>query len=336
MRGISASKHSAILFIGACVITLGAYTVRASADDDARSGATVTPIKHLIVVIAENRSFDHVFGTYRPGGDQRIGNLLSRGIVDENGMPGPNFRRAAQFTVSPQPKYFISAPDGAKTAYVTLPPPDLNGVPQAGSDTHPPPFATVAAARAAEPSLKPADAVLLTTGASGLAATQGPDTRIANVTFLPNGPFQFTARDPRNGQGMSYDAYTEIPIHRFFQMWQQSDCAVRHAHRHNPTGCLSDLYPFVTTTFLAPAEEGSGSPMGFFNVQAGDAPFLKSLADKYTLADNYHQAVMGATGPNHIMLGTGDIFFFSDGHGHALPPPPLSPQLFGLPPSFGP
>src|SRR5262249_6580454 len=26
--------------------------------------ATATPIKHLIVVIGENRSFDHVFGTY--------------------------------------------------------------------------------------------------------------------------------------------------------------------------------------------------------------------------------------------------------------------------------
>jgi hypothetical protein len=99
---------------------------------------------------------------------------------------------------------------------------------------------------------------------------------------------------------------------------------------------LSDLYPFVTTTFLAPAEEGSGSPMGFLNVQKGDAPFLKSVADKYTLADNYRQAVMGGTGPNHMMLGTGDIFAFTDGHGHVLPPPPLPPQLFGLPPGAPP
>ena len=333
MRRITASTHHALIVIATGIAALGACMASAGADEGGRSGSTATPIKHLIVVIGENRGFDHIFATYRPRGDQQVGNLLSRGIVDANGMPGPNFRRAAQFTVSPQQQYFIGAPDGAKIAYVTLPPPDLNGVPQAGSDTHPPPFATVAAAQAAEPSLKPADAVLLTTGASGLAAMHGPDTRIANVTFLPNGPFQFTARDPRNGQGMSYDAYTEIPIHRFFQMWQQSDCAVRHAHRRNPSGCLSDLYPFVTTTFLAPAEEGSGSPMGFYNMQAGDAPFLKSLAEKYTLADNYHQAVMGGTGPNHIMLGTGDIYFFSDGQGHALSPPPLPPQLFGLPPS---
>jgi phospholipase C len=29
-------------------------------------GVTATPIKHVIVVIAENRSFDHVFGVYQP------------------------------------------------------------------------------------------------------------------------------------------------------------------------------------------------------------------------------------------------------------------------------
>ena len=194
----------------------------------------------------------------------------------------------------------------------------------------------MAAAEAAEPSLKPADAVLLTTGASGLVATSGPDTRIANTTFLPNGPYQQTAKDPRTGQGLSYDAYTEDTIHRFFQMWQQSDCDVLHAMRRNPTGCLSDLYPFVTTTFLAPTEQGSDTPMAFFNVNSGDAPFLKSLADRFTLADNYHQAVMGGTGPNHIMLGTGDMVFFSDGAGHPLPPPPLPPQLAGLPPTFPP
>jgi phospholipase C len=335
MRLASAGKRPATVFLGICAIAIGAGMAMAGEDDGKQAGRTATPIKHLIVVIGENRSFDHVFATYQPRHGQ-VGNLLSRGIVDENGRPGPNFPRAAQFTVAPQAKYFIAAPDGDKAAYLNLPPPDLNGVPQAGSDSHPPPFATVAAAQAAEPSLKPADAVLLTTGASGLPANHGPDTRIANVTALPNGPFQFTARDPRNGQGLAYDAYTEDTIHRFFQMWQQSDCAIRHARRHNPTGCLSDLYPFVTTTFLAPAEEGSGSPMGFFNVQKGDAPFLKSLADKYTLADNYHQAVMGGTGPNHIMLGTGDIYFFSDGNGHALPPPPLPPQLFGLPPSAPP
>jgi len=334
--GAPAKRHSAAILIAGCSIALGALSGSANEDEGRQPGATATPIKHVIVILGENRGFDHVFATYKPRGGQHIANLLSRGIVDEQGRPGPNFHRAAQFMVTPQPKYFIAAPDGDKTPYVTLPPPDLNGVPQSGSDSHPPPFATVAVAQAAEPSLKPADAVLLTTGASGLPGSSGPDTRIANVTFLPNGPFQLTARDPRNGQALPYDAYTEDTVHRFFQMWQQSDCATSHAQRGNPAGCLSDLYPFVTTTFAAPREQGSGSPMGFFNMQTGDAPYLKSLADKYTLADNYHQAVMSGTGPNHIMLGTGDMHFFSDGHGHPLPPPPVPPQLFGLPPTAPP
>jgi phospholipase C len=29
--------------------------------------ATQTPIKHVIVIVGENRTFDHVFGTYKPG-----------------------------------------------------------------------------------------------------------------------------------------------------------------------------------------------------------------------------------------------------------------------------
>jgi phospholipase C len=327
-------KHRLSALLGASLILLNILAIAARAGDREQATRTATPIKHLIVVIGENRGFDHVFGAYIPRPGQGIANLLSRGIINRDGSPGPNFREAAQFTVTPQAKYFIAAPDGSKTPYVTLPPPDLHGVPPTGSDTNPPPFATVTAARAFEPSLNPADAVLLTTGASGLAATSGPDTRIANVTVLPNGPYQQTAKDPRTGQGLSYDAYTEDTVHRFFQMWQQSDCDVRHATARNPTGCLSDLYPFVTTTFLAPAERGSGTPMAFFNVNAGDAPFLKSLADRFTLADNYHQAVMGGTIPNHIMLGTGDMLFFSDGAGNPLPPPPVPAQLFGLPPGL--
>ena len=55
-----------------------------------------TPIKHVIVIIGENRSFDHVFATYvpnRPG--ETVDNLLSKGIVkldqNKNAIPGPNF-----------------------------------------------------------------------------------------------------------------------------------------------------------------------------------------------------------------------------------------------------
>jgi phospholipase C len=56
-------------------------------------------------------------------------------------------------------------------------------------------------------------------------------------------------------------------------------------------------------------------------VQKGDAPFLKSLADQYTLSDNFHQSGQGGTGINHILFGYADDIFYSDGQGHADTPP---------------
>ena len=130
MRGrkYAPGKKKPGLRLGVAAAALGAFTASAGAADPDKSAdrtPTTTPIKHVIVVIAENSSFDHAFGTFRPHDDQHIANLLSKGIVNADGTPGPNFKKAAQFTVSPQPLYFISAPDGSKTPYTTLPPPDL-------------------------------------------------------------------------------------------------------------------------------------------------------------------------------------------------------------------
>ena len=61
--------------------------------------------------------------------------------------------------------------------------------------------------------------------------------------------------------------------------------------------------------------------MAFFNMQHGDAPFFKSLADQYTMSDNYHQPVMGGTGPDSQPLGFADQVFFSDGNGNPATPP---------------
>jgi len=339
------------LLAGAAVAALGVITTTAVAfdpDNSADRVRTTTPIKHVIVVLAENSSFDHAFGTFRPRNGQRIHNLLSAGIVNADGTPGPNFSKAAQFTATPQPNYFVSAPDGSKTPFSTLPPPDLHGVPLQASDSNPPPFATVAVAHAAEPSLEGEDAVLLTTGAAtGLTfkpetgGVRNPDTRILNANNLPNGPFQQTAKDA-HGHGLPYDAYTEDTIHRFYQMWQQSDCSIRHATPDNPSGCLADLLPYVITTFAGQAEEGMGTSMAFFNMNQGDAPTLKRLAEEYAIADNYHQAVMGGTGANHIMLGTGDVYFFNQAFAqngvlnaasfNPAPPPTVPGAILGLPP----
>src|SRR5271157_3227726 len=61
--------------------------------------------------------------------------------------------------------------------------------------------------------------------------------------------------------------------------------------------------------------------MAFYNMQKGDVPVLKALADKYSISDNFHQSFMGGTGAKHVMLGSGDAIFWSDGKGNPTVPP---------------
>src|ERR1700746_3107900 len=90
---------------------------------------TATPIKHVIVIVGENRSFDHLFATYAPRPGETVNNLLSEGIVNADGTPGPNYSQATQFRtdITGSPTYQPS-PITGKTAYLTLPAP-LNGGP---------------------------------------------------------------------------------------------------------------------------------------------------------------------------------------------------------------
>ncbi len=294
---------------------------------DVNDGATTTPIKHVIIIIGENRTFDQVFATYVPQNGQTVSNLLSRGIINADGSPGPNFTQAVQNYANSSATYSISPPIVAP--YPTLPPPTTGSVPTSPGETAGPPFASLSVAEQADYGLFPQDLFLLTTGASGLP-TGVVDTRIANVSALPSGPFPLITP---SGESL-YDAYLNNPVHRFYQMWQQVDCSTQHATAANPSGCVSDLFPWVEVTIGAGSNgkppptpftnlstnEGATS-MGFFNVQAGDMPYFKQLADTYALSDNYHQPVMGGTGANHIMLGSGDMFYYTDGNGNATTPP---------------
>src|SRR5438067_8880560 len=46
-----------------------------------------SPIRHLIVVVGKNRSFDNVFGTYVPSNPtQTVWNLLSHGLTRRPGV----------------------------------------------------------------------------------------------------------------------------------------------------------------------------------------------------------------------------------------------------------
>src|SRR5262249_58687402 len=89
-----------------------------------------------------------------------------------DGRRGRTLGTAARFRVAPQQSYYIGIGAAAKTPYTVLSPPDLNGSPAAQSTTTPP-FPSAAFAAAIEPALEPSDLVLLTTGASGLASSQG-------------------------------------------------------------------------------------------------------------------------------------------------------------------
>jgi phospholipase C len=289
---------------------------------------TKTPIKHVIIIIGENRTFDHVYATYKPKEGETVSNLLSKGIVKANGKPGPNYSLSAQFSAldnTASGGTFSNSPQ-FKSIYSTLPP-ALAGGPEKPSVAGPAPFTTLKVAKLADPNVAKDYEQFLVTGATGIPGGQ-VDTRIDNATNLREGVYQLS------GDKMPYDAYTASPVHRFFQMWQQTDCNVDYATKDNPSGCLNDLFPFVETsvgtgsngakqpTNFTNTTTGEGSAsMGFYNMAQGDAPYFKQLADDYTISDNFHQSVMGGTGANHIMFGFGDSIYYTNAKGAPAVPP---------------
>ncbi len=309
-------------------------------------GFTQTPIKHVIVVIGENRSFDHVFATYVPKNGQTVHNLLSEGIIaldaNKNAIPGPNFQKAQQLAATDQGSTdpFLLSPPKQSFPNNQLPAP-LVGGPKvnyiySGGDTSctSPTPACVTVAEQTESGLPANYYPNLLSGGTG-QTSKTPDQRISNVNAIPAGPFQLT-----NGQTFTYDSYAASPVHRFYQMWQQLNCSQATASFNNPSGCNGNLFAWVEVTVGAgtngikqPANfsteyspsattTGEGSTaLGFYNVQQGDAPYFTSLVEKYAMSDNFHQSVNGGTGANHIMFGHADAIWFSDGNGHPLAPP---------------
>src|SRR6202167_227388 len=81
-------------------LAIGNTFADAQSQNNSRDNDTASPIKHVIVIIGENRSFDHVFATYVPKPGEKVWNLLSEGIVNGDGSPGANFSRAQQQVAS--------------------------------------------------------------------------------------------------------------------------------------------------------------------------------------------------------------------------------------------
>ena len=330
----------------------------ASFGPNSRDGASKTPIKHVIIIIGENRTFDNVFATYQPKAGETVWNLLSEEIVNADGAPGPNYSKALQYSANDYHYYQLAPP---KTPYVTLPPFQVGGpyTPYGcqligfanGTVKNCNTPANVAKVTPYENGLASDYYRYLLTGGTGqtdsgnTTSTLAPDARVwydgQDASNLPPGPFQITQNTHQ--PYMPYDAYTASPVHRYFQMAQQLDCSRAHATAAAPWDyCLDDLFPWVEFTTAA-GSNGKAQPAGyigegstamfFFNVQTGDAPYLKSLADDYTMSDNYHQAVLGGTGANHVMLGSGDAIWFSDAAGDPAAPPhnPVDPTMPGTP-----
>jgi len=326
LRTLRAGLISAAVF----QFAIGTSILEAQSTSNSRDNDTSSPIKHVIVIIGENRSFDHVFATYVPVKGQSVWNLLSGGIIKADGTPGPNYSRAEQSAAYDEaPDAFILSP--AKTTFPgdVLPAP-LVGGPQDSYVKND----NLYLAMQSENGLPSDYYAYLVTGGTGLTS-QTPDTRIKNVNSLPPGPFQLT-----NGDTFTYNSYAASPVHRFYQMWQQLDCQATRSSPNNPSGCNSHFFSWVEVTVGAGTNglkqpqnfninyqtgdvtTGEGSTaLGFYNVQNGDVPYFKYLADHYAMSDNFHQSVNGGTGANHIMFGHGDAIWFSDGKGNAAVPP---------------
>lgn len=97
----ASGSHRLVIRLAAalvCAALLGGVSARAGqSSKQPDSAGSVTrrgrsPIRHLIVFIGENRSFDNIFATYTPpDSTQKVWNLLSQGIVQADGSPGVNF-----------------------------------------------------------------------------------------------------------------------------------------------------------------------------------------------------------------------------------------------------
>jgi phospholipase C len=341
---VSLAILTALPFSGGGTLT---YAAPPDKDKDHQKDGK-TPIKHVIVIVGENRSFDHIFATYKPKAGESVDNLLSKHIVNEDGTPGPKHWLAQQYSADITGAAEFQLSPTNKTAYGILPAP-LNGGPTDVCKNNG--ICSVADAIASEDGLpndnnNDADDKyygFLTTGGSELVG-KVPDARITGVhgtapySSLPGGPFQLT--NSKSADTFTWDSYAASPVHRFYQMWQQADCNVAYSSKSNPSGCKNDLFAWTELTVgsnvngvpqpvdfstdysptAATTGEGSTS-MGFYNVLQGDAPYFKELADDYAMSDNYHQPAMGGTGLDSIMLFFGDAIWFQNPDGTPGTPP---------------
>ncbi len=259
------------IFKSLCLITSALGAVPALA----QGPSPTTPIQHVIVVVGENHTFDNLFGAYQPKRGQTIDNLLSKGIINADGTPGPHFDRARQMIGSDGPRtfnYVVETPSAG--AYATLPQPYTTyglGLPQNVLDTRFP----------------------------------------AN---LPNGPYQISkyvsyaayTGDPVHRFFQMWQDWDGGKMDKF--VWVEETIGTGSNGQPYPAGGFNPLEGAISMGFynMNPYKDAKGVQ------QPGDALTFKELADAYAIGDNYHQAVMGGTGANFQAIVSGDVAFFTD------------------------
>ncbi len=253
-----------------CLATSALCALTNTAPAFARS--PTTPIQHVIIIIGENHSFDNLFGTYIPKAGQTIDNLLSKGIVNADGTPGPHFDRARQLIGSDENRY--NAETASTGAYATLPQP-------------------------------------YTTSGIGLP-TGVPDTRFpTNLPNGPYQiskyvPYAAYTGDPVHRFFQMWQDFDGGKLDKF--VWVEETIGTGSNGAPPPAGGFNPKEGAISMGFynMNPFTDASGK------AQPGDAPFFKSLADQYAISDNYHQAIMGGTGANFQAIVSGHAAFFTN------------------------
>jgi acid phosphatase len=262
---ISQRLLSAVTAFG---VTLALGSAPANADSD----TTTTPIQHVIIVVGENHTFDNVFGTYRPRPGQHVSNLLSKGIVNADGTPGPNFSRATQMQGLDLDSYSPITPSVG--VYETLPQP----------------YTTYALGQP-----------------GGIPDTRFP-TDLPNGPYQISHyvPYASYTGDPVHRFFQMWQDYDGGRMDKF--VWVEETIGTGSNGKPVPAGGFNPKEGAISMGFfnMNPYHDASG------NAHAGDEPVFKALADQYALSDNYHQAIMGGTGANFMALVTGHAAFFTD------------------------
>src|SRR5215469_8340838 len=96
MHQESKSTSWLTIAVASAIASMGALGTGPAHADDGGGGGTATQINHVIVVVGENHTYDNVYGGYVPQHGQTVWNLLSEGIINSDGSPGPHFSDATQ------------------------------------------------------------------------------------------------------------------------------------------------------------------------------------------------------------------------------------------------